>query len=105
MQLVGALFVVGWNVFMTAFIFALIKYILRIPLRYDDAKLMDGDDSIHGEAGYALVRPRRRRRSTPPNPNPPDEPLAIGAPSEQIRKDRRSRTVAGTQIPSQVLNV
>ena len=54
LQIVGALYIIGLNIFMTSVIMAFIKYVLRIPLRMADKDLMIGDDAIHGEAAYAF---------------------------------------------------
>lgn len=51
-QLVGALFVVGWNFLATTLILLFIK--LFIALRMPDDQLMIGDDAVHGEEAYAL---------------------------------------------------
>ncbi|KUL89442.1 hypothetical protein ZTR_04306 [Talaromyces verruculosus] len=53
-QIVGALFVIGYNLFITSVICLFIKYVLRIPLRMSDEHLMVGDDAVHGEEAYAL---------------------------------------------------
>ncbi|KAG1338042.1 ammonium transporter 2 member 1 [Cocos nucifera] len=51
-QLVGALFVIGWNlVATTAILLAIGKF---TPLRMPDEQLMIGDDAAHGEEAYAL---------------------------------------------------
>ncbi|XP_008805028.1 ammonium transporter 2 member 1-like [Phoenix dactylifera] len=51
-QLVGALFVIGWNlVATTAILLAIGRF---IPLRMPDEQLMIGDDAAHGEEAYAL---------------------------------------------------
>ena len=47
-QLVGALFIIGWNIVWTSLILLFIKYALRIPLRMSDEMLLIGDDAIHG---------------------------------------------------------
>jgi Amt family ammonium transporter len=54
LQLVGALFIIGLNIFMTSLILCFIKYVLRIPLRMSDAELEIGDDAIHGEDAYVF---------------------------------------------------
>ena len=51
-QLVGALFIIGWNVVSTTIILLLIKMI--VPLRMTDDELLIGDDAAHGEEAYAL---------------------------------------------------
>ncbi|WOL06339.1 hypothetical protein Cni_G15071 [Canna indica] len=51
-QLVGALFVVAWNlVATTAILLAISRF---TPLRMPDEQLMIGDDAAHGEEAYAL---------------------------------------------------
>jgi ammonium transporter, Amt family len=47
-QLVGALFIIGWNIVWTTLILWFIQYALRIPLRMSDEMLLIGDDAIHG---------------------------------------------------------
>jgi Amt family ammonium transporter len=51
-QLVGALFIIGWNVAVTSIILNIIR--LVIPLRMPEDSLIIGDDHIHGEEAYAL---------------------------------------------------
>eukprot|EP00253_Pinus_taeda_P009799 PITA_09799 len=51
-QLVGAGFVIGWNVVVTTIILLVIR--LVIPLRMSDEQLQIGDDAVHGEEAYAL---------------------------------------------------
>jgi len=61
-QLVGALFIIGWNIVWTSLILLFIKHALRIPLRMTDEELEVGDDAIHGEEAYAFdytVEPTR----------------------------------------------
>ncbi|KAG8526198.1 uncharacterized protein KY384_000191 [Bacidia gigantensis] len=53
-QIAGACFVFGWNVVWTSLIMCFIKYVLRIPLRYDDETLEIGDFSMHGEEAYVF---------------------------------------------------
>ncbi len=53
-QLVGALFVIGWNLAVTPLILFFIKYVLRVPLQFDEATLKIGDDAIHGEEAYVF---------------------------------------------------
>ena len=54
LQIVGFLFIIGWNVVWTSLICLFIKYVLRVPLRYSDEVLMIGDAEIHGELPYAF---------------------------------------------------
>lgn len=51
-QLVGGLFVIGWNIVVTSLICVLIR--LVIPLRMSEKELLIGDDAAHGEEAYAL---------------------------------------------------
>jgi len=53
-QIVGALFIIGWNMVWTSLILLFIKFALRVPLRMSDADLLIGDDVIHGEAAYCF---------------------------------------------------
>jgi len=58
-QIVGALFVIGWNAFWTTAIMLFIKYVLRIPLRMSEADLLIGDYAIHGEEPYTFAHYNR----------------------------------------------
>ena len=53
-QIVGALFIIGWNLVWTSLIMMFIKYVLRIPLRMSDEDCLIGDDAIHGEEAYCF---------------------------------------------------
>ena len=53
-QIVGALFVIGWDGVWTALILFFIKYVMRIPLRMKDETLLLGDEAVHGEAAYSF---------------------------------------------------
>lgn len=55
LQIVGALFIIGLNLFMTPLILYFIKYVLRIPLRMSEEDLLIGDDAIHGEEAYGFA--------------------------------------------------
>lgn len=54
LQIVGGLFIIGWNLVWTSLILNFIKYVLRIPLRYPDELLLIGDDALHGEEAYCF---------------------------------------------------
>jgi len=54
LQIVGALFVVGWNLAVTPLILLFIKYVLRIPLRMSADAMAIGDDWVHGEEAYVF---------------------------------------------------
>ena len=58
-QIVGFLFIIGWNIFWTSAICLFIKYVLRIPLRYSDEVLLIGDEEVHGELPYAFFHDGR----------------------------------------------
>lgn len=58
-QIVGFLFIIGWNLVWTSLICLFIKYILRIPLRYSEAQLLIGDAEVHGELPYAFFHDGR----------------------------------------------
>lgn len=51
-QIVGASFIIGWNIVATTIIILFIK--LFIPLRMPDEEILIGDDAVHGEEAYAL---------------------------------------------------
>lgn len=51
-QIVGGLFIIGWNFVVTSIICVLIGF--AIPLRMSEEQLKIGDDSVHGEEAYAL---------------------------------------------------
>ncbi|BBN07258.1 ammonium transporter, Amt family [Marchantia polymorpha subsp. ruderalis] len=51
-QIVGALFVVAWNIVSTTIICMAIQ--LVVPLRMSEEELAVGDDAAHGEEAYAL---------------------------------------------------
>jgi len=59
-QIVGALFVIGWNIVWTSFTLMFIKYVCRVPLRMSEEKLLIGDDAVHGEEAYAFYGDGRR---------------------------------------------
>lgn len=54
LQIVGALFIIGWNFVWTSLIMLFIKYVLRIPLRMTEEELLIGDEAIHGEEAYCF---------------------------------------------------
>ncbi|KAG5029857.1 hypothetical protein AAZX31_05G183300 [Glycine max] len=51
-QIVGALFIIGWNLVVTSIICVVISFI--VPLRMTEEELLIGDDAVHGEEAYAL---------------------------------------------------
>lgn len=54
LQIVGALFIIGWNLVWTSLIMMFIKYVLRVPLRMSEEELLLGDAGIHGEEAYCF---------------------------------------------------
>ncbi|KAE9610204.1 hypothetical protein Lal_00006519 [Lupinus albus] len=51
-QIVGGLFIAGWNIVVTSIICFVISLI--VPLRMTEEELLIGDDAVHGEEAYAL---------------------------------------------------
>jgi Amt family ammonium transporter len=72
LQIVGALFIIGWNIVWTSLIMCFIKYVCRVPLRMSPAQLEVGDYAVHGEEPYTFAHynikhptpPLMRRRTT-----------------------------------------
>ena len=59
LQIVGFLFIIGINLFMTSFVCLFIKYVCRVPLRYNEDQLLIGDAEVHGELPYAFFHDGR----------------------------------------------
>ncbi|MCJ1474713.1 hypothetical protein MMC13_003373 [Lambiella insularis] len=59
LQIVGALFIIGWNIVWTSLIMIFIKYVCRVPLRMSDEMLEVGDYAIHGEEPYTFAHYNR----------------------------------------------
>jgi Amt family ammonium transporter len=55
LQIVGALFIIGWNIVWTSLIMLFIKYVMRIPLRMTDEQCMVGDYAVHEEESYTFA--------------------------------------------------
>ncbi|CAL5214646.1 unnamed protein product [Lathyrus oleraceus] len=51
-QIVGALFIIGWNIVATSIICIVVGFC--VPLRMTEEELLIGDDAVHGEEAYAL---------------------------------------------------
>jgi len=72
LQIVGALFVIGWNIVWTSLIMLFIKYVCRVPLRMSEEHMAIGDYAIHGEEPYTYAYYNRNladiteRRKTQP---------------------------------------
>ncbi|GAB7340821.1 hypothetical protein MBLNU457_7185t1 [Dothideomycetes sp. NU457] len=54
LQIVGALFIIGWNGVWTSLIMLFIKYVCRVPLRMSEEDMLIGDAAIHGEGAYCF---------------------------------------------------
>lgn len=54
LQVVGALFIIGWNIVWTSLIMLFIKHVLRVPLRMSEAQMLLGDEAFNSEAAYAF---------------------------------------------------
>jgi ammonium transporter, Amt family len=55
LQIVGALFIIGWNIVWTSLIMIFIKHVCRVPLRMSEADMAVGDFAIHGEEPYTFA--------------------------------------------------
>jgi Amt family ammonium transporter len=55
LQIVGALFIIGWNIVWTSLIMCFIKFVLRVPLRMTQAQMEVGDYAVHGEEPYTFA--------------------------------------------------
>ncbi|EME44737.1 hypothetical protein DOTSEDRAFT_63082 [Dothistroma septosporum NZE10] len=58
-QIVGGLFIIGWNLVWTSLIMLFIKHVCRVPLRMTEEQLLIGDDAVHGEQAYCFASERR----------------------------------------------
>jgi len=79
-QIVGALFIIGWNLVWTSLILNFIKYVLRIPLRMTEEQLLVGDDAIHGEEAYYLHDDDHNllsRSDSPSDKNPENQKVQV----------------------------
>lgn len=54
-QIVSALFVIGWNIVWTSLIMLFIQYVLRVPLRMSEAACKIGDYAVHREESYTFA--------------------------------------------------
>jgi Amt family ammonium transporter len=72
LQIVGGLFIIGWNIVWTSLIMCFIKFVCRIPLRMGQEMLDIGDYAVHGEEPYTFAHynvkhpppPLMKRRTT-----------------------------------------
>lgn len=54
LQIVGALFIIGWNMVWVSIIMCFIKFVCRVDLRMSEDKLAIGDGAVHGELAYCF---------------------------------------------------
>jgi len=66
LQIVGAIFIVGWNIVWTSLILLFLSFI--VPLRMSEADLLVGDDAAHGEDAYCFEDPPTPLRNLGENP-------------------------------------
>jgi ammonium transporter, Amt family len=64
MQLVGGLFIIGWNIVWTSLIMVFIQYVCRVNLGMSDEMLEVGDFAIHGEEPYTFAHYNRQHALT-----------------------------------------
>jgi len=88
LQIVGALFIIGWNIVWTSLIMLFIKFVLRVPLRMCDADLLIGDDAAHGEDAYCFD-------DNPPIPRVDD--IEMGRPVTTDRESSNDGKTPGTE--------
>jgi Amt family ammonium transporter len=100
LQIVGALFIIGWNVVWTSLIMLFIKYVLRIPLRMSDEDLMVGDDAIHGEAAYEFYG-LDHRQTGPRRVNDGEKGVLVGHDPTEGSANEIRPAVKGTSGSSQ----
>jgi Amt family ammonium transporter len=60
LQIVGALFIIGWNIVWTSLVMCFIKYVCRISLRMPLEQMEVGDYAIHGEEPYTFAHYNRQ---------------------------------------------
>lgn len=65
LQLLGAVFIVGWNIVWTSLIMCFIKFVCRVPLRMSEEQLAIGDYAVHGEEPYTFAH-YNVKHPTPP---------------------------------------
>jgi len=65
LQLLGAVFIIGWNIVWTSLIMCFIKFVCRVPLRMSEEQLAIGDYAVHGEEPYTFAH-YNVKHPTPP---------------------------------------
>ena len=123
LQIVGALFIIGWNIVWTSLIMIFIKYVCRIPLRMTQEQMEVGDYAVHGEEPYTFAHynikhptPLLRRRTTTkksdeesskagvlmgkdPNPAAADKAPSSGDSITEVKGEKGVTTGASTELP------
>lgn len=95
LQIVGALFIIGWNIVWTSLIMAFIKYVLRVKLRMTEEAMLIGDYAIHGEEPYIFSEGHRTHSSAERGANAGDHVImgtepnnrAASTETDEIKKD------------------
>jgi Ammonium Transporter Family len=64
LQIVGALFIIGWDALWTSLILLFIQHVLRIPLRMSDEMCAVGDYAVHEEESYTFAYYNRNLLTT-----------------------------------------
>jgi Amt family ammonium transporter len=65
LQMLGAVFIIGWNIVWTSLIMVFIKFVCRVPLRMSEEQLAVGDYAVHGEEPYTFAH-YNVKHPTPP---------------------------------------
>jgi Amt family ammonium transporter len=65
LQMLGAVFIIGWNIVWTSLIMIFIKFVCRVPLRMSEEQLAVGDYAVHGEEPYTFAH-YNVKHPTPP---------------------------------------
>jgi len=65
LQLLGGVFIIGWNIVWTSLIMIFIKFVCRVPLRMSEEQLAVGDYAVHGEEPYTFAH-YNVKHPTPP---------------------------------------
>jgi len=102
LQIVGALFVIGWNIVWTSLIMIFIKYVLRVPLRMSEAHLHVGDFAIHGEEPYTYAYYNRnvhdqlegRRNTIAPDAELGLKDIILGKAPPEIETEAKQRKMS-----------
>jgi Amt family ammonium transporter len=69
LQIVGALFIIGWNIVWTSLIMIFIKHVCRVPLCMTAEAMAIGDFAVHGEEPYTFAHYNIK--------HPPPDPMSL----------------------------